>query len=339
LKKWRRKMKATTLTTQLRPFSLEDAQATVDLFNACSQALYGWNDTELDDMLNDWTSPGLVLEDTIRVLEDDHGNLIGYIEVWDTTKPHVVKYVWGVIHPNHWDDTIYEDLLTWAEGCSRTRIPLAPESSRVIMSQGVPNNDHRRKKALEAYGFDLVRHFYRMEIELNGPPATPNIPNGITIVPIDIETELKDALVAMNDGFKDHWGHVERPIDEVLLHWQHFLQNDKDFDPTLWWLAKSGDEIAGICRCSAKTVEDPQMGWVSQLCVRKPWRRQGLGMALLHTAFQEFFQRGSQRAGLAVDASSLTNATRLYERAGMRITKQYDTYEMELRPGIDLSTT
>jgi mycothiol synthase len=331
-------MKTTTLTTQLRPFTLEDAQAAVDLFNTCSQALYGWNDSELDEMLNDWTSPGLVLDDAVRVLEDELGNVIGYIEVWDTSQPHVVKYVWGVIHPNDWDDTIYQDLLTWAEACARNRIRLAPEDARVIMSQGVPNKDQRRKKALEAYGFELVRHFYRMEIELNEPPPIPNIPEGITIVPIEIEKELKDALVAMDDGFKDHWGHVDRPIEEVLAQWEHYLQNDKDFDPTLWWLAKSGDEIAGICRCKAKTVEDPLMGWVNQLCVRKPWRRQGLGMALLHVAFQEFFQRGSQRAGLAVDASSLTNATRLYERAGMHITRQFDTYEMELRPGENLST-
>lgn len=331
-------MKNTTLTTHMRPFTLEDASAAVDLFNASSQALYGWNDSELDDMLNEWTSPGLVLDETVRVLEDELGNLIGYVEVWDTTKPHVVKYVWGVLHPNHWDDTIYADMLTWAEACARTRIPLAPEGSRVIMSQGTSNKDLSRKKALEAYGFELVRHFYRMEIELTEPPPTPNVPDDITIVPIEIETELKDALVAMDDGFKDHWGHVDRPIEEVLAHWQHFLQNDKDFDPTLWWLAKSGTEIAGICRCVPKTVEDPHMGWVSQLCVRKPWRCQGLGMAMLHKAFQEFHLRGSQRAGLAVDASSLTNATRLYERAGMHITMHYDTYEMELRPGIDLST-
>jgi mycothiol synthase len=38
-----------------------------------------------------------------------------------------------------------------------------------------------------------------------------------------------------------------------------------------------------------------------------------------------------------VDASSLTNATRLYERAGMHITQQYDTYELEIRSGKDLA--
>jgi len=39
-----------------------------------------------------------------------------------------------------------------------------------------------------------------------------------------------------------------------------------------------------------------------------------------------------------VDAASLTNATRLYEKAGMHVTRQYDTYEKELRPGKSLAT-
>jgi hypothetical protein len=31
-------------------------------------------------------------------------------------------------------------------------------------------------------------------------------------------------------------------------------------------------------------------------------------------------------------------ATRLYEKAGMSVQRQYVTYEKELRPGVDLST-
>ena len=81
------------------------------------------------------------------------------------------------------------------------------------------------------------------------------------------------------------------------------------------------------------------MGWVSQLCVRQPWRRQGLGMALLLMAFAEFHRRGNKRVGLIVDAASMTNATRLYEKAGMHIARQSDAYEFELRPGERLDTT
>ena len=331
-------MVMTEIQSKIRPFTFDDAQACVDLFNACSQQLYGSDDSDLDDLLTDWTSPGINVHEMIRVVENQDGQVIGYIDVWDITNPHVVKWIWGVLHPEYWDNDLYTRMLTWAEGLARERIALAPDNARVVMKQGTTSLDRFRKTALERYGFELVRHFYRMEIDLDHPPQEPVIPEGLRIVPIDLDHELEQAILAMDEGFQDHWGHVSQPPEELLEQWEHFLENDKDFDPSLWFLAKEGDQIAGICRCSGKTVEDPEMGWVNQLCVRKPWRRRGLGMALLLTAFNAFYGRGKARAGLAVDASSLTNATQLYERAGMHVTRQYDTYEKELRPGEEITT-
>jgi ribosomal protein S18 acetylase RimI-like enzyme len=73
------------------------------------------------------------------------------------------------------------------------------------------------------------------------------------------------------------------------------------------------------------------------LGVRRPWRKRGLGLALLHHAFGEFYRRGKRKAGLGVDAKNLTGAMRLYEKAGMHIHKQIDLFEKELRPGKEIS--
>ncbi|GAB4500799.1 MAG: hypothetical protein Fur0035_03390 [Anaerolineales bacterium] len=56
-------------------------------------------------------------------------------------------------------------------------------------------------------------------------------------------------------------------------------------------------------------------------------------MALLRRSFDEFYRRGQFSVGLHVDASNPTGATRLYERAGMRIETEYVCYEKEFRPG------
>ena len=96
--------------------------------------------------------------------------------------------------------------------------------------------------------------------------------------------------------------------------------------------------IAGMSLCYPKQVEDPQMGWVSTLGVRRPWRRRGVALALLHHSFGEFYRRGQQRVGLGVDAESITGATRLYEKAGMYVQRRYNTYHKELRPGKELGT-
>ncbi len=332
-------MDTTTKQVKLRPFTFDDAQAAVSLFNACSQSLNGYDDSDMNEMMNDWTSPGFDAEEMIRIVENGQGEVIGYIDIWDTIKPHIIKYIWGVLHPEHWDDDLYRQMLSWAEESCRKRIHLAPADARVVMNQLVSHKDVLIIRAMEGFGFSLVRHFYRMEINLDETPVLPRIPAGVTIDPINIQTELEDAILAREAIFKDHWGYVEKPIDELMEQWRHFIKTDKDFDPSLWFLAKSDGQIAGICRCSGKMVEDPKMGWVSELGVCKPWRRMGLGMALLQTAFIEFYRRGKVRVGLGVDAASLTNATRLYEKAGMHITQQYDTFEMEIQAGKNLTTT
>jgi len=81
------------------------------------------------------------------------------------------------------------------------------------------------------------------------------------------------------------------------------------------------------------------MGWVMDLSVRRPWRKQGLGLALLQHSFVEYYNRGFRSVGLGVDASSLTGATRLYEKAGMHVQRKYDRYELELRAGEELVKT
>ena len=72
------------------------------------------------------------------------------------------------------------------------------------------------------------------------------------------------------------------------------------------------------------------MGWVDVLGTRREHRRKGLGDALLRYAFRELYRRGARRIGLGVDSENPTGATRLYERAGMRVASQSDVYAKTL---------
>ncbi|MDX1615767.1 MAG: GNAT family N-acetyltransferase, partial [Candidatus Promineifilaceae bacterium] len=118
-----------------------------------------------------------------------------------------------------------------------------------------------------------------------------------------------------------------------------FIERDDAFDPTLWHLAIDDDQIAGVSLCRPSSHQDPAMGWISTLGVRRPWRRQGLGLALLRQSFLEFHKRATVKVGLDVDSQSLTGATRLYRKAGMRELRRYDLYAKELRPGKIISKT
>ena len=110
------------------------------------------------------------------------------------------------------------------------------------------------------------------------------------------------------------------------------ITHQESFDPSLWFLALEGDEIAGITLCKTLAGE----GWVDVVGVRRPWRNRGLGLALLRHAFTEYHRRGTHKVGLSVDAESITGAPRLYGRAGMRVRESYIIHLKELRPGVDL---
>jgi mycothiol synthase len=90
-----------------------------------------------------------------------------------------------------------------------------------------------------------------------------------------------------------------------------------------------GDEVAGVLLGEML----PDRGWVNDLAVRRPWRGRGLGEALLRHAFGAFYRRGQRTVALGVDSQSLTGATRLYERVGMRVERQYDICEKVLQAG------
>jgi GNAT superfamily N-acetyltransferase len=211
--------------------------------------------------------------------------------------------------------------------------------ARVTLGQFKLSANEAVRALLHAQGYYIARYNLRMMIELNGAPPQPVAPAGLTIRPF-IRGQEEHALVqAVREEFRDHWGYVDRPFEEDFQDWMHFLDSP-DNDPALWLVAVSGDEIAGTAFGYTGMVEDPELGWVYGLGVRRPWRRRGVALALLQHCFSELYRRGKRKVGLGVDAQSLTGATRLYEKAGMHVDAkhQYAEYEKELRPGQELAT-
>ncbi len=106
-----------------------------------------------------------------------------------------------------------------------------------------------------------------------------------------------------------------------------------EFDPAWWLLAWAGDRLAGVLLSRPASVQEPALGYVNELGVRREHRRRGIGEALLRTCFRRLHEHGSRGALLHVDSQSITGADRLYERAGMTATPQFSRWEKELVPG------
>lgn len=319
------------------PVTLDDAEAAASLENAYNIAFTGRPSIEAGEIRSDWGQANMNLATNTLAVWAADGVLAGLTEVWDS-EPHVRHFVYAVTHPDHLGRGIGTALAQWAETRGRQLLAVAPADTRVILRQFKMSADEPAARLLQEQGYTIVRHNLRMAIEFNGAPPAPVPPDGLLIRAFAPEEEIRALIMAVREEFLDHWGYVDTPFEQEYEEWQHFMATSPTYDPALVFVAVDGDEIAGTAICQDRWAEDPDAGWIYALGVRRPWRRRGVALALLQQCFAALYARGKHAAKLGVDADSLTGATRLYEKAGMHLERQYNVYEKELRPGRDLST-
>jgi mycothiol synthase len=298
---------------RLRPATLDDFDAIFALLTAVEESWFGRAEQTPEEFRQWLTAPTVDLEEDIR-LAFDGDRLVGYVDI-DRVEGTPVRWWSDVkVHPPEYVPDVVPVLVDWVEQRAVAGIVR-------IWSAAVAT---AMRDALESLGYRRTRSSFRMEIPLAGAVEQPRFPEGVTVRTLR-EGEERDVHAVHQETFADSWEHTEEPFDE----WEHWLLRTESFDPSLWFLAWAGDELAGIAVCRDRGG----VGWIAVLGVRSRWRRRGLGRALLLYAFGEFKRRGYKRAGLGVDAESLTGANRLYESAGMKVVRQLDFFEKTLEPG------
>lgn len=306
-----------------------DLTAICELANAWSNVVHGEPEFTEENFLLGWREPTFRLTDDSWIVETADGRRVGYAEVWTVQSVH-----WGMrlfSHPDYPRAAIEAELVRLAEKRAREGISEAPPHARVTLSRMTSVKDAISEQVFADAGFTPIRRHWRMRIDMDTRPPAPVWPEGITLATMRPGQEPA-VHAALNEAFEDHWGHLPLSFDM----WRAFFLDRSDFDPSLCFLAMAGDEIAGFSLCYPK--QQPRMGWVDDLGVRRPWRRRRAALALLLHSFGEFYRRGERAVGLGVDAQSLTGANQLYMKAGMRPIREWQTYEKELHPGIELST-
>lgn len=286
----------------LRPPREDEFEAMLELMNAHQLAAFGEADATAEDLRLWLTTPYVKVENDIRVLERD-GRLIGYADVDSDRDDPPVWWCDVKVAPDADAVAVLPPLVAWLDEravVGRLRVWTSETDERIV-------------GAFSALGFEPVRHSYRMEIDLVAEPRMPAWPDGITV-----RTATRADHRSIHDAVVEVWRDTNDHYDETFEEWAHWNVERESYDPDLWFLAEAGGKLAGFAICRRDDV-DHSAGYVGLLGVRRPWRRQGLGEALLLHSFAEFRRRGYTRATLGVDASSPTGATRLYERAGMRV--------------------
>jgi mycothiol synthase len=280
-----------------------------------------------EELANEWKNEGFNVERDVFVVETRDGRVVGSEEFYNENGHSKLKAD-GCVHPEFRGLGIGTSLLEKIAERTQTEMELAESDVRVCIQSLVNNKDEAGHALLRATGYSPVRYFWRMEIKLQEAPPAVTFPAGIELRPFIKDEHAIAVWQADNEVFRDHWGSHDRTYEE----WFHAKFGNPNFDPTLWMIAWDGNEIAGFSQNRFRKG----IGWIATIGVRRPWRKKGLGLTLLHHAFGEFYKRGMKTIGLGVDASNPTGATRLYQRVGMYVASEFLTYEKELRAGRNL---
>jgi GNAT superfamily N-acetyltransferase len=311
-----------------RPFDVQhDFPVLVELMNACNPADHEEVIDTVEDVMNNYQRQEHFNMETDFLLAQVHDQLVGYAHViwWVNDAGERLYSLNGRVHPDWRGKGIGLALLGWQEMRAHELAATHPTAEpRFMQAFVIVDTMPATLHLLERAGYTPVRYGYMMvRPNLDDIPDLP-LPEGLEVRPVCRE-DLRTIWEALIEAFRDHWGH--RPGTEE--EYQRFV-NEPDMQPQLWQVAweTRTNQVAGMVLNSFSEKENEQFhfkrGWTDPICVRRPYRLQGLARALIMRSLRVLREQGMTEAALGVDADNPNKALHLYESCGYRpVTKSY----------------
>lgn len=278
---------------RLRPATEADAPRAAEIVVAVDIAQVGEPDYSLQDLRDEWAEPGFVLAKDAIVAEAD-GEMIGYAHFRSGD-------FMAAVDPAREGEGAGRAILGWAEARARER-------GQAYLRQGLGDRALTARALLEANGWSIVRHYYRLERALGdeGEPAFRGVQDGDELFPI------YEAAFASRPDFTKR---TEAAWTQDHLHAHNLDAETSRVEP--------GKGFTLVRRW------DDGVAYIVLLAVHPDHAGRGLGGALLTATFAAARANGYRHAVLNV-ASDNPSALRLYERVGMTQRWRIDDYHKPL---------
>ncbi len=265
------------------------------------------------------------------VFAEVDGQVIGFnqVEWFEESSGQRIYFHDGFLRPSWRHRGIGQAMMTCAERRLRQIAAGHPGNGNKVLETVVYDSQPDLTALLEQEGYQPVRYFYWMVRENLQDIPEVALPTGLEVRLVRPD-QYRQVWDANQEAFQDHWGYAP----ETENDYQHWL-NWPYFDPSLWQVAWAGGEVAGMVLSFIDSHENEmfhrQRGWTENICVRRPWRRQGLARALLTRSLYLLKERGMAEAALGVDTQNYSGALRLYESVGFRPSKRLAAYQKPIQ--------
>ena len=301
-----------------RPATPDDLGEVVALLEAWELAHFGETDAVRSAVQFEWGAAWVDLERDTRLIRNADGEPAAYAEHATPDPAHRFE-VFGPVHPRFEGRGLGSAILDWAEAQTRSRLR---SGSVTRLWNSAPAGDAGAVRLLEAYGYEPIRTFRQLAIDLDTSFDAGSVPDGVTVRPFVAAEDGPAAFAAMNAAFVTHFGHWEESFEE----WWAQQRAEETWDPTLGFVAELGGEIVGFSNNGV--IEGT--GYVYELGVVPEKQGRGIGRALLRHSFAMFAARGIRKARLGVDTENVTGATELYRSVGMVPVREHLVFEKRL---------
>jgi len=286
------------VTFEVRPPRPEDAAAAAALVNAYDAAYGGDGAWTVADVEDEWRTAAAVAPVDVWLVERA-GHLAGQATLRSRGGGRLQALGWT--HPAHAGRGVGSLLLDLTE---RRAIEVA---GTAVVRNSVLAADRAACRLLERRGYAAESQHLRMRLELDTSPPPLAPPPRIVLASFRPGVDGAEVDACVEGAFEHAWAHQ--------AEWRQAKMAERRFDPEVWIVAREGGDVCGVVLCTRQTFG---MGFVESLAVLAPWRRRGIGAALLHEALRRLWAAGERSVGLGVDGDN-SAAIRLYERAGMHV--------------------
>lgn len=317
-----------------RSLNITDLPALVGLLAASEQADVTGENYDADDLADELAYAGLDLAtDTVAVLDGHELVGMGMVRLRGLAGPDAAIELWGTVHPARRHEGIGRGILAHqlhrAAELHAERNP-GGHHGRVLVRPYDHNPDHVR--LVRAAGLTPQRHWFDMERDLQVPlPPVPAMPPDIVLARYDRARD-DDMRTIYNEAFAVSYGSPAQDAEG----WETWFTGSRAFRPDLSTMAMQGDRVIGLLlsyfyEADAATAGYAE-GWIGQVGVLTPWRRQGLGAGMIARALHEYKAAGFSCAVLDVDEESEIGGLGIYSRLGFGVVRKRTSYVRRLPP-------